>query len=209
MKLPSLMSLPSDPWLEKWARYFRFQKAVPLLKDYLTKHKGVIRLIDYGSGQDILFYKFLSHCFPSEINRIEYIGIDPLAKRSKRKNIEIIPSQFEKVKLNKKADIAVMFAVLEHVDSPQKLLSHSLKLLKPKGIIIVTTPSWLSKPVLEFFSYSLGIIAVREIEEHKRYFSKFSLLNLGNQLLLHSHSINFTHCYFELGLNNLFVIRKT
>lgn len=208
MSLVNTISLPHEPWLEKWARYFRYQRALPALSHYLASKKGQITIVDYGCGQDVLFYKYLRLKFPEAIKRITYIGIDPLITPTRKTHFYLIRSKFETAKLATKADVAVMFAVLEHVDDPTQLLQSALNLLKPQGKIIATTPSWAAKPVLEFFSYVLGVIAPREIDEHQRYFSKTSVEKIFAQLRRQFAFRQATHTYFEFYLNNYLEITK-
>lgn len=207
MKLLTSISLSSEPMLEKWARYFRFGTSTGTLKHLFSSKRGKIRIVDYGCGQDILFYKFLQHKFPDELGRVEYIGLDPLIKSYKKKNIQVYKTRFERAHIKTKADLVVMFALLEHVDDPPALLRQAISLLDQGGVILVTTPSWVSKPILEFLSFGIGVISQREIAEHKRYFSRSQMLGLG-KTLQKNFRIQYSHEYFELGLNNLFTITR-
>lgn len=65
-----------------------------------------------------------------------------------------------------------MLAVIEHLSYPIEMLKEIERVLKPSGILLLTAPSHLAKPVLEFLSYRLHIIDEREIRDHKRYYNK-------------------------------------
>ena len=205
MKLLDLISLPNEPWLEKWARLFRYQQADSILEEKL-KTSSSLTLIDYGCGQDVLYYKYLQYVFTPESKKIHYIGLDPLLpKNEKRTNqVRLIRAKFEDVGIKEKADVITMFAVLEHVDNPEELVREASKLLKPDGYLIITTPTPLAKLPLEFFSRFLGIISAREIEEHKRYPDKAFLLEMEKAIKPNK----IQHKYFELGLNNFCLIGK-
>lgn len=207
-KLLSTISLPNEPLLEKWARLFRFQAVVPRIVSYLSSHSGLVTLVDFGCGQDILLKKYLDFLHPTLSHRIRYIGIDPLVKtKTVAAGVEIIKEQFESVRLKQKADIVVMLAVLEHVDSMESLLSHATSLIKPHGFVIGTTPTPIAKYFLEFFSHQLGVISVREINEHKRYPTEKTIAAALNALQQkEKRRVILSHSYFELGLNNLFVL---
>lgn len=208
MKSLTTISLRNEPWLEKWARLIRFAKTRPYIEEILAHHKSIL-LIDFGCGQDILYYNYLLEEFDTAKQYITYIGVDALIKPKKSKQTTIVRSNFESFTTKKKADVIVMLAVLEHVNDPVFLLQKSLAYLKPNGIIIATTPSWIAKPVLEFLSYQLGIIAKREIDEHKRYFSKHDVHTLEKSVQQKTKTrFSLWHQYFELGLNNLILIRK-
>lgn len=208
MRLSTLISLPHEPWLEKWARLRRFQTSLASIKKQLSLH-STITVIDFGCGQDILYYKYLRYYFPNDIRRIKYIGIDPLLQKSASAKVTLLQSTFETTKLSQKADVIVMFAVIEHVQNPVELLGNAYSSLKKGGIIIATTPSPVAKPVLEFFSYVLGIISIREIDEHKRYPTKKSLFQMCESLKQKNRSIRITHRYFEAGLNNFLMIQAS
>lgn len=209
--LVKTISLDDEPMLEKWARLYRYTRVTKTLSTLLQQKDHVV-IFDMGCGQDILFYKYLELVFPQYIDKVFYVGIDPLifGSRKIKKNVYIIKSVFEDLsdKLSG-ADMITMFAVLEHVDDPNELLHESMKRIKKGGGVYLTTPSFVAKPVLEFLSYGIGYISKREIDEHKNYFSYASLTKcfehakngLEDQFL-------FMHTYFELFLNNFVVVRK-
>ncbi len=199
--------MENEPILEKWARFFRYSKADSFIAEKLNTSKS-ITLIDFGCGQDILYYKYLQQIFPSRVFNFKYFGVDPLLNPRlsiKSKKVSLIKKKFEISEIKEKADIITMFAVLEHVIDPAKLLRQAAKALKPDGIMIITTPSPLARFPLEFASHVLGIIAEREINEHQRYPNRKFLLAMNHEL----KTLSFEHEYFELGLNNLLVVRKT
>jgi len=201
------LALSNEPFLEKWARFFRYKQSDQYLKPYL-KNKGKVKLLDVGCGQDILFLKYLQKTFPFLSKKINYYGLDPLVKNKKiLKQAKIINYKYENLKFKKPYfDIITMFAVLEHVDDPAQMIADMLVLLKKNGVLLLTTPSRLSKPVLEFLSFQLNLISPREIAEHQNYFAKKSLLSLCDVSLKNGHGVK--HSYFEFGLNNLLLIKK-
>ena len=69
-------------------------------------------------------------------------------------------------------DDVFLNAVLEHLEDPKGVLSEAARILKEGGRIIMTTPTRIAKPVLEFLSYRLHLINEDEIREHKHYFNK-------------------------------------
>lgn len=202
MKLLSSISSPTEPVLEKWARLFRYTKGDSLVAKIIQGKKEVT-ILDLGCGQDTQYYHYLIKTFPELKNRLRYIGVDPLIKPRKTKNTEIIASKFETIKLNQKADIVCLFAVLEHVDDAGELIRKALSLTKSDGVVIATTPTPLAQIPLEFFSAVLNIISKREIDEHQRYPTRRSLLAIK---LPRGASVH--HEYFEFGLNNYFVVSR-
>lgn len=101
--------------------------------------------------------------------------------------------------------MVTLLAVLEHLNYPLDMLRETARVLKPNGILLLTVPSHLAKPVLEFLAYKLKIVSEDEIRDHKTYYNKKDLTTLIEQtpnLHLHRHS------YFQLGMNNFAIIRK-
>lgn len=101
-------------------------------------------------------------------------------------------------------DCVTLLAVLEHLNNPKKILSECYRILKSGGIIILTTPSPFSKPILEFLSFKLKIVSPAEIADHKRYYSKKELVMILDDIGFKNIEIH----SFELGLNNLAVAFK-
>jgi hypothetical protein len=75
------------------------------------------------------------------------------------------------------------------------------RVLQPQGKLLLTVPSHLAKPVLEFLAFRLGLVSADEIRDHKRYFNRTDLVEIlseaGLQIVLHQ--------YFQLGMNNFCV----
>lgn len=102
-------------------------------------------------------------------------------------------------------DVVTMLAVLEHLENPQKILNESFRILKNDGKLILTTPTPLAKPVLEFLSFKLGLIDKDSILEHKNYFRPEDLANMLRQAGF-KKGIKFS--YFECHLNSLIIAHK-
>ncbi|STQ86801.1 class I SAM-dependent methyltransferase [Helicobacter muridarum] len=106
---------------------------------------------------------------------------------------------------NESFEVVTLLAVLEHLNYPLDMLREIARVLKPNGILLLTVPSHLAKPVLEFLAYRLKIVSEAEIRDHKRYYNKKDLCSLISQtpsLALHKHN------YFQLGMNNFAIIHK-
>ncbi len=106
---------------------------------------------------------------------------------------------------NESFEVVTMLAVLEHLNYPLEMIQEIARVLKPNGVLILTVPSHLAKPVLEFLAYKLKIVSEAEIRDHKAYYDKKDLQNLIVQVPnLHLN----THKYFQFGMNNFAIIHK-
>ena len=187
--------------LEPIAREIRFRKTTKIIK----KYKKPIIIVDLGCGPLAPFFDYLKK---QRVKIKSYIGIDPLVnvKNKREKEVKLIKKPINKkipLKSNL-ADFVVAHAVLEHLDNPQEMLKEMIRITKNKGRVIITTPTPLSKKLLEFLAFRLGLISSREIKEHKNYFNKKTLKRLTDGI----DGIRTKHEYFEFGLNNLLVISK-
>ena len=190
--------------LEPLARKARFSKGLKHIS--LTKP---LEIVDLGCGPQIRFYHFAKE---RRIKIKHYTGIDPLVSdlvvRSQQAGkVTIINKPLSKqIRLkSRSADIVTAFAFFEHIDHPKEILKEAYRLLKPEGKLILTVPSYRAKAVLEFLAFRLKLISVREIAEHKQYFDHYKLIKL---LPLNVKRPQTYHEYFELGMNNLFVVEK-
>jgi len=198
------MPLFEEELLDPLPRAFRFIKA---FKE-LPKNKP-ISVADLGCGPKIRAYFSMKK---AHIDISRYYGIDPLISHEVIKEfasnpkVTLVPRSFDtKIPLdNSSVDFIVCLAVLEHIDSPKRILQDMLRVLKSGGKAIITTPTPSAKQILEFMSYKLGIFSRREIEEHQNYFTKLNLF----EMLESRKDIAISHSYFEFGLNNLLVVEK-
>lgn len=184
-----------NSFLDKFFRWLRFRKVIK----YIPKDSIVC---DIGCGQQALFLKKIS-------NLIKYgIGFDKKINDFKGlkyelKNFKIL----KKIPLKKgSCDAVTIIAVLEHVSDPQSLMNESFRILKKGGKLILTSPSPLSKPILEFLAFKLRLIDKKEIKEHKNYFWPLKI----KKMLFKSgfKKNNIKNYFFEFFLNNLIIAEK-
>jgi ubiquinone/menaquinone biosynthesis C-methylase UbiE len=109
------------------------------------------------------------------------VGIDLSVNNNFKSNkISLINSRAD-TKLsfpNNSFDIVCALAVIEHVNNYKVLLSESFRVLKKGGLLLLTTPSQNSRPLLEFLANTLKVVDSDEILDHKQYFSTQILTKL-------------------------------
>jgi len=101
-------------------------------------------------------------------------------------------------------DCVTLLAVLEHLAQPEEILEEAYRILKPGGVLLLTTPTPLSQPLLEFLAFKLRLISQEEISDHKRYFS-------GKEIQSILHGIGYQAVElstFQFKLNNFAAARK-
>lgn len=105
---------------------------------------------------------------------------------------------------NKTFDTIAFLAVLEHIEKYDTLtvLQKFKKALKPDGIVFLTTPTKMSKPLLEFLA-SVHILDKANIEEHKHYWTKEEIAELANQAGL--QMVDYKK--FQLGFNQMAILK--
>ena len=97
-------------------------------------------LVDVGCGQGKL-YSLVNNGF----NR--YLGVDAVRYDDLPTQIEFIPFDLDigKVPLPEQvADVVCAVEVIEHLENPRALMRELVRLTKPGGLVIVTTPNNLS-----------------------------------------------------------------
>ena len=184
----------TEELLEPYLRKLRICKIIKYIPENCI-------LCDIGCGFNARFLQDVSHCISKGY------GFDKKIEDKSIGNIYIknanvadhIPLEEETI------DCVTLLAVLEHLSDSKKVLFECHRILKSGGVLILTTPSPISKPLLEFLSFRLGIVSSTEIADHKHYYSRKEL-----QDLLIGTGFNGIKCNsFEFGLNNMAIAFKS
>ena len=183
----------------KWG-YFDLKLAemrINRIKKYIPKNSI---LLDIGCGYHYKLLKLLKNHIK------EGHGVDLKVSKSREDNLYLYNVDLTKDKIPIKdeyVDVVTMLAVIEHLNNPTHILNEIHRVLKNNGILLMTTPTPPSKPVLEFLGH-IGIIDLDEILDHKIYYSKKMLLDT-----LNSHGFKvIRHNYFQFGFNQYVVAKK-
>ena len=184
-----------DEWsiLEKCLGYLRYVQIRPYV---ISAPKPVC--VDIGCG----FYGDFLKSISSRI-KMGY-GFDIRGHNERYGNVRIINNSSFNGRIplrDNSADRVFMLAVLEHLPMDNKLLEEGIRVLKPGGLLILTTPTPKAKPVLEFLSYKLHLISEASIREHKHYYKK---REIGHRLMQNGCNI-LAYREFQFGFNQLAV----
>lgn len=181
-------------YFDKLTSFWRSQFIKPFLSDKKT-------FCDVGCGQQGSILLSIS----DKIKEGYGFDFNVKTEGKVRKNITLSRKDF--LLINKKFDIIICLAVLEHLPYPkecEKVLKKIFENLKTGGIFIMTTPDKKAKWLLEFLSFRLHLLNQEEILDHKHYFDKTELLRFVEK----AGFTDIKHRYFQLGLNNLVICRK-
>ena len=184
------------PMFEKILAYYRYAKIMRYVKDI----KDPV-CVDIGCG---FHGRFLFHI----AKRMQKgIGFDLRANPIQRNNIEIINNSELDGRLPLEdgiIDRTFLLAVIEHLDNADQVVSEGVRILKIGGKVVITTPTPLAKPVLEFLSYKLHFISEDSIREHRHYYNRRELM----ELLEKCGCMIEKYKKFQLGFNQIIVGRK-
>lgn len=182
-----------EPLLERTLRNLRLKKIV--------RHIAAnSRVIDLGCGYDHYFLRSITPHLQSAVAMDLSVqpSTDPKIRAMAHDLNTTLPLTSDYF------DAAVSMANLEHLSNPKGLLKEAYRILKPGGVLILTTPSIYAKPVLEFLAYRLHIISEPEIRDHKMYFNRAILRDYLQQAGFKT----ITHRYFQLYMNNFILATK-
>lgn len=158
-------------------------------------------MLDIGCSEGELFQRF-------QATISDYVGLDPYLKQTTHNgNCALIRGSFPKDFPSEKGpfDCISALAVFEHIP-PQEQQDFALscaQLLKPAGYLIMTVPSPLVDPILDFLK-AIRFIDGMALEEHYG----FDIKNIPSVFSAHG-LIMIKSRKFQLGLNNLFAFQKS
>jgi SAM-dependent methyltransferase len=102
-------------------------------------------------------------------------------------------------------DCVTMIAVLEHLSDTDQIFSEISRVTRPKGRLILTTPSPSSRRILEFLAFRVGIVSPAEIADHKHYWSLTEIEELLGKHGFHPVTLQL----FSMGMNTIAVGEKS
>src|SRR3989344_2756537 len=146
----------------------RAERIAEICKHYKIKTNIIV---DVGAG-------FGTFC--EEINKMKIfnkaIAVEPipyLAETCRKKKLEVIEKQIEKVKFDYNIDVVTSFETIEHLYSPKDFLLGCKKILSENGFIIITCPN-----IQGFDIFTLKELSDSIDTEHLNYFNPNSLSKL-------------------------------
>ena len=134
---------------------YRLQKrsieVIKVIQEYFPNFNSII---DFGTAEGKML-KFISEFFNPQF----CVGLDicyELLKigKNKYKNICYICANVEALEFirDESFDIVIATAIIEHLNEPRMMIREAYRILREKGLIIVTTPHHFWKELPEFWA---------------------------------------------------------
>ena len=174
----------------------RFRAALPHVR-------ANARVCDLGCGLEAAFLHFAADRIASGV------GVDDQVKESPERDngsFRLVHADITSPLPLPTAsfDHVVMLAVFEHLPKPEPVLREAHRLLIPGGTLIMTWPSAMVDPILNFMHTFRMISDEMESDEHQKRRPVSEI-----QTMLRGIGFNsFYHRHFEFGLNHLMVATK-
>lgn len=162
---------------------------------------------DLGSGHD---FRLLRHL--RETGRIvRGVAVDISLDRSRaadQPDLRLLEADLgEPLDIpDRSVDVVLSLAVLEHMERPQVHVAEAHRILRSPGLLLLTSPSRASRPLLEFLAYRLHLIDAEEIRDHRHYFDAREIRELLVDAGFAGDDVRYRP--FLLGLNQFVVARK-
>lgn len=170
----------------------------------LPKNPGVVA--DFGAGYDCRLLLSLKQSYLNA--RMIAVDTEFDSQLASINNLSLVTSDLNEILIveSESIDVGLSLAVLEHLNKPDVFLKEVHRVLKPGGVLLLTTPGPTSKPLLEFLAYRLHIIDEHEIRDHKHYFSSEEL---KHHLVVAGFKVeNIDAQTFIFGMNNIVTASK-
>lgn len=131
----------------------RYNYCINLLCNELKKHKDNV-VLDFGCGDGALSYLLYKKGFKVHGGDTSKVAIDIAIKQHNKYKTNVsfsVVSDYSTPFSNSYFDSVVMCDVLEHVRYPEKLLNEIKRIVKPNGVVIISTPIKLKKLPLDIY----------------------------------------------------------
>jgi SAM-dependent methyltransferase len=136
--------LPGGNWLMNWTDPLHLARKLLLksVSQHVSQARGTVLDIGAGAGPYKSLFKDVTRYVTVDLNRHSKIDVQA--------NAVALPFK------NESFDTILCTEVLEHVPEPSQLISEVRRILKPDGILLLTTPqTWgLHLEPLDFYRYT-------------------------------------------------------
>jgi ubiquinone/menaquinone biosynthesis C-methylase UbiE len=145
-----------DARRSKRSHRYRLARRSQEVCDAITRHfpAGPHAILDLGTADGIMLNDLKMHFAPDQAVGLEY-SCDLLACADRSQGCQFICGDAMWVPLRDESfDAIVATAVIEHVACPRRMLDECRRLLRPGGIMVLTTP----EPLMEHVASMVGLL---------------------------------------------------
>lgn len=165
-----------EDWFSYTIKRLGYKERISLVNEYTDT--GEWMDVGCGTGE---FLEYLQH-----VKKWNLYGVEPIKEAvqiaEERTNLPIINTTFENLSgfEDISFDVITMWEVIEHLYNPISALEKASKLLKPGGILVMSTPNLSALDRLLFGKYWAGY----DLPRHLFLFSTLTLENICNSFKL-------------------------
>jgi SAM-dependent methyltransferase len=183
------------PLLSKYIADQRYKKIAP----YIERD-----VLDLGCGHARVLERF-----GSKIS--SYCGIERSAELIGKLKQKYPTASFfqrdldrERLRIDRKFDRVLMIALIEHLFNQRFVMDEIAQVLKPGGLILITTPTPFGNDIVHRLGAAIGLLYKSAVDDHIVIYNRHRFTILANEIgvkLKH-------HQYFQLHCNQIAVLEK-
>jgi SAM-dependent methyltransferase len=106
--------------------------------------------------------------------------------------------------LDRKFDCVLMIALIEHLFNQRFVMDEIVKVLKPGGIVVITTPTPFGNDVVHRFGAATGLFAKSAVDDHIVIYNRLRFKILAKEIGLNLKK----HRYFQGYCNQMAILEK-
>ncbi len=110
----------------------------------------------------------------------------------------------DQLNIDRQFDCILMIALIEHLFNQQFVMDQVAKLLKPGGVIVITTPTPIGNDFVHRLGASVGLFSKMAVDDHIVLYNRHRFRILVDEVGLKLKS----HRYFQLMCNQLAVLER-
>jgi len=138
-------------------------------------------ILDLGCGDAVILKEFIGsinyYCgIEWSLKHIENVQKRFPEARMERRNLDK-----DILDLDRKFDVVLMVALIEHIWNQRFLFEQVMDCLKPDGKIVITTPTPFGNDIVHRLGAKLGLFAQSAVDDHMVIYNKLRFRNLARE----------------------------
>lgn len=110
----------------------------------------------------------------------------------------------DRFEINKKFDCVLMIALIEHLFNQKFVMDEIVQVLKPGGIVVITTPTPIGNDVVHRLGAAFGLFAKAAVDDHIVIYNRHRFKILSNEIGL---KLKY-HRYFQIYCNQIAILEN-